>query len=121
MFKKKQKKEKEERLLDRKKRKTLKQRLKAMTYIQAALSLFVLSILLFLFCMWRSIATAGGAGLLIAFFGILSFIAALAGLIVTVYGHFFVRIEGKIKWIAGLATNGMMMVIMLMLYLVGIG
>lgn len=104
-----------------KKKKTFKDRIQALTYMQAALILFALSLLLFVFCLWRSITTGGGAGGLTAFTGILSFLAAVIGICVTLYGHIAVKLEGKINWIAGVVTNGMMAVIMLMLYISGIG
>jgi|GEM_PF-961544 len=103
------------------KKKKLKDRIQALTYMQTALFLFVLSLLLFVFCLWRSITTDGSAGALIAFTGILAFLVAVIGICVTLYGHFAVKLEGKINWIAGVVTNGMMAVIMLMLYISGIG
>ena len=39
----------------------------------------------------------------------------------TLYGHFVVKMEGKIKWGVGLATNGVLVVVLLLLYLSGLG
>lgn len=103
-----------------KKRKTLKEWLQARTYMQVSLTLFAVSALLFLLCLWQAIATAGTTGTGIALAGIISFGLAVWGLGVTLFGHFVVRMEGKIKWIAGIITNGMMMVIWIMLYVSGI-
>lgn len=120
MWKKKEKRTAEERWLDRRNKKTLQQRLEKVTYMQASLTLFGLSVFLFLLCLWRSVATGGTAGMGIAFIGLLAFFTALAGIGVTLYGHFIVKIEGRIKWIAGVATNGMMFIIMVLLYGSGI-
>ena len=123
MFHKKDKKRKAmpERRLDRRRKKTLSQRMANVTYMQASLTLFGLSLVLFGVSLWRAVATAGTAGVLIALPGFLSFFAALAGFLVAIiYGHFVVRIEGKIKWIAGITANGMMLVILVLLYLAGL-
>ena len=122
MFHKKDKKRKAmpERRLDRRRKKTLSQRMANVTYMQASLTLFGLSLVPFGVGLWRAVATAGTAGVLIALPGFSSFFAALAGFLVTIYGHFVVRIEGKIKWIAGITANGMMLVILVLLYLAGL-
>ena len=103
------------------KRKTLKEWLQARTYMQVALTLFTISVLLFLLCLWQSVATAGNIGIGIALAGILSFAFAVGGVGVTLFGHFVVRMEGKLRWYVGLITNGAVAVIMLLLYISGIG
>ena len=108
-------------LKKKKKRKTVKDRFAALTYMQASLSLFAVSLLIFALCIWRSAATGGGAGLLAALGGILGFAVACAGLGVTLYGHFAVRMEGKLSWKIGILCNGGLALILLLLYLSGIG
>lgn len=105
----------------RKKRKTLKERLRSLTYMQTALTIFAVSLAALGFCLWRAIASNGTSGIVAALVGIFSFILALIGLSVTLYGHFVVRIEGKISWLAGVFTNGTLLVITILLYLSGLG
>ena len=71
MFHKKDKKRKAmpERRLDRRRKKTLSQRMANVTYMQASLTLFGLSLVLFGVSLWRAVATAGTAGLLKLFCG----------------------------------------------------
>ena len=104
-----------------KKRKTVKEWLQARTYMQVALTLFTISVLLFLLCLWQSIVTAGNIGVGIALTGVLSLALAIGGVGVTLFGHFVVRMEGKLRWYVGLITNGVMMAILLLLYFSGIG
>ncbi len=107
--------------LHKKKRKTLRQRLASMSYMQASLGFFSASVLTFAFCLWQVISSRGSSGLVVALVGILSFILAIVGIGVTLYGHFVVKMEGKIKWGVGLATNGVLVVVLLLLYLSGLG
>lgn len=108
-------------VLKKKKKKSVGDRFASMTYMQASLSLFTVSLLIFALCIWRSAATGGAAGLLAALAAILGFALACAGLGVTLYGHFFVRIEGKLSWKIGILCNGGLALILLLLYLSGIG
>ncbi|WP_434311572.1 hypothetical protein [Hominifimenecus sp. rT4P-3] len=105
----------------RKKGKTIKEKLRSLTYMQVSLTLFVVSLLALVFCLWYAISSNGMSGTLVALVGILAFFAALAGLLVTLYGHFAVGIEGKLHWIAGAFTNGTLLVITFLLYLSGLG
>ena len=107
--------------LQRKKRKTLGQRLSSMSYMQASLAFFGAGLLALVFCLWRAVASGGAAGPVAALLGILAFILALVGLGVTFYGHFVVKMEGKIKWGVGLGTNGALAALTLLLYLSGLG
>ena len=107
--------------LHRKKRKTLRQRLASMSYMQASLALFAAGFLALIFCLWQVVASRGGSGLVVALVGILSFILALVGIGITLYGHLVVKMEGKIHWGVGLATNGALAAFLLLLYLSGLG
>ena len=105
----------------RKKRKTLGQRLSSMSYMQASLAFFGAGFLALVFCLWRAVASRGTSGMVVALAGIFAFIMAVVGLIITLYGHFVVKMEGKIKWTIGLGTNGVLAALMLLLYLSGLG
>ncbi len=107
--------------LHRKKRKTLRQRLQAMSYMQASLSFFAAGLLALAFCLWRAVSSRGGSGLVVALVGILAFILAIVGIGVTLYGHFVVKMEGKVKWGVGIAANGVLAAFLLLLYLSGLG
>lgn len=105
----------------RKKGKTIKEKLRSLTYMQASLTLFAVSFFALVFCLWYAISSNGGSGILVALVGIISLFLALSGLLVTLYGHFAVGIEGKIHWIAGIFTNGTLLVVTFLLYLSGLG
>lgn len=107
--------------LHRKKRKTLRQRLASMSYMQASLTFFAAGFLALVFCLWQVVASRGSSGLVVALVGILSFILALVGIGITFYGHLVVKMEGRIPWGVGLATNGVLAAFLLLLYLSGLG
>jgi len=101
------------------KKKTIRERMAAMTYMQASLGLFAASLLMLVICLVHSVQSHGNTGFLTAGLACLAFLVACGGLAVTCYGHFVVRMEGKVNWIAGIITNGTLVLIMLILYISG--
>ena len=88
--------------------------------MQVAMTLMILSALLFVFCVVQAILTGGAVPVWTGLLGILSFFAAAAGLAVTLYGHFVVRVEGRISWLAGLLPNLFLILVTLIFYIGGL-
>ncbi len=101
------------------KKKTLRDKLRSLSYMQVSIALFSVSAVLLILCVVLAVVTAGTLGLIFAWAGIFSLLISLAGLIVTLYGHFAVGMEGKLKWKLGAILNGSVFVIGLALYIIG--
>ena len=102
------------------KKKTLSEKLRNLTYMQVSLGLFVFAAVLLILSLVLAFVTGGDAGWVAALAGIISMLLSLAGLIVTLYGHFAVGMEGKIKWKLGLILNGAVFAVTLALYIIGL-
>ncbi|MBQ7248344.1 MAG: hypothetical protein IJS22_09685 [Lachnospiraceae bacterium] len=102
------------------KKQTVLERLRLLSYGTVALALFIFGLLLFAASLTVSIVTAGSAGLYTGIMGILAFFSAVAGILVTLYGHFAVRMEGRIKWLAVLIPNSILAGLLLVLYVIGL-
>ena len=102
------------------KKKSLSEKLKHLTYMQVSLTLFAFAAALLILCLVLAFVTAGNVGWVAGLAGIVSVILSLAGLIITLYGHFAVGMEGKTKWTLGLILNGVVFVISLGLYILGL-
>ena len=92
---------------------------KYVTYVQIAMTLMIVSAVLFLFCVIEAVLTAGDVPRWVGLLGILSFLSALAGVIVTLYGHFIVRVEGKVPWLAAFLPNLFLVLLTLIFYIGG--
>ncbi|MCD8078659.1 MAG: hypothetical protein LUE63_09880 [Lachnospiraceae bacterium] len=101
-------------------KKTWAERLQSVTFMQAALSLFALAILLTVLCLAWAISSNGQAGWPVILAGFLILFLSAAGVGVTCYGHFSVEAESKIPWKVGLYTNGTVVVLMAAIYILGI-
>ena len=104
--------------MDRKK--TLRDRLSGLTYMQTAAGFFALSLVLTGVCIWRAVATGGAIGWGITLAGFLAFAAAAAGAGVTLYGHFSVGMDSKTHWLWGLIPNAVLAALFIILYIIGI-
>lgn len=102
------------------KKKTLSEKLRDLTYMQVAMALFVFAAVLFILCIALSLATGGQVGWIAAAAGLVALVLSLAGLAVTLYGHFAVGMEGKLNWKWGLFLNGAVFVLLLALYILGL-
>ena len=108
----------DERLLDRKK--TLGERLRNLTYMQAAMSCFGVGTALFVLSIVLSVTTKGDVGIPEAICGIAGFLFGAAGLGITLFGHFIVGIEGKTDWKVGLYCNLLLILLTAGLYVLGL-
>lgn len=102
------------------KKKTLSERQKNLTYMQVSLGLFAFAAVLLVLSLVLAFVTDGGAGFVAALAGVVSLLLSAAGLAVTLYGHFAVGVEGKIKWKLGVILNGAVLAVTLALYLLGL-
>ncbi len=100
-------------------KKTLRELLQGMTFMQTAMALFAAEILLLAAAMIWAVATAGNAGWPVSLMGILVFLFGCAGVAVTLYGHYTVEAESRINWKVGLYTNGACAAAILILTVVG--
>lgn len=98
---------------------TLRQKLKSLTYMRTALLLLTVSVFFFAVGIAISVIMGGQGAAFIGIFGIISFFVAIAGVCVTLYGHFVVQIEGRFSWLVGLLPNAGMALFMLILYVSG--
>ncbi len=101
-------------------KKTWAERLQSVTFMQAALSLFALAILLIVLCLVWAVSTNGQAGWPVILAGFLILLLGGAGVGVTCYGHYSVEAESRIPWKVGLYTNGAVVVLMAAIYILGI-
>ena len=102
------------------KKKGLSERLGNLTYMQVSLTLFGFAAVLLILSLVLALVTGGEVGWIAATAGLAAFLLSLIGLIITLYGHFAVGMEGKISWKVGLFTNGAVVLITLALYIVGL-
>ncbi len=102
------------------KKPSLRERLQKLSYGSVSMGLFVLAALLFTACIVLSVIQAGKAGLYIGIMGLAAFAASLIGTLVALYGHFAVRIEGRIHWLAALIPNAALALILAALYITGL-
>lgn len=102
------------------KKKSLFERLSMLSYGVVALSLFCLAFVLLTVSLIIAIASSGTAGVYVGAMGLIAFIACVVGVLVTLYGHFAVQIEGRIKWLAALIPNAALALLLLVLYILGL-
>ena len=101
-------------------KKSLSEKLQHLTYMQVSLTLFAFAAVLLILSLVLAIMEPGETGWVAALAGIVAGVLSLAGLIITLYGHFAVGMEGKTRWFWGLITNGIVFAIALALYMIGL-
>lgn len=100
-------------------KKSLAERFQSISFMEAALAVFGLELVIFAVCLIRAVVTDGNAGILICILGYLAFFLSLLGIGVTCYGHYSVEAESKIPWKVGLYTNGTIAVLSVLIYIIG--
>ena len=96
------------------------EKLQELSFMQTALALFALEVILFLGALGWAVATGGNAGWPVSILGILILLLGAGGIWVTLYGHYTVEAESTIDWRIGLYTNGAAVAGMLILTIVGL-
>ena len=101
-------------------KKGLLKKLKSVTYMQASLGLFAVSLILTLVLSVRAVVTNGGLTLLEGFLGIVALILSAAGLLVALYGRFILKEKIRPDFRLGVLLNGLLMFWLVFLYFLGI-
>ncbi len=101
-------------------KKGLLKKLKSVTYMQASLGLFAVSLILTLVLSVRAVVTNGGLTLLEGFLGIVALLLSAAGLLVTLYGRFILKEKIRPDFRLGVLLNGLLMFWLVFLYFLGI-
>ena len=101
-------------------KKSLSEKLKHLTYMQVSMTLFAFAAVLLILSLVLAFMMPGEVGWIGGLAGIVAGILALVGLIITLYGHFAVGMEGKTKWTWGLILNGIVFVVCVVLYVIGL-
>lgn len=102
------------------KKKSLSEKLKNLTYMQAALTLFAFGAALLVLSLVLAFVRVGDVGWVAGLAGLVAALLSLIGLIITLYGHFAVGMEGKTKWFWGLILNGIVFAACAALYVIGL-
>ena len=98
----------------------LLKKLRSVTYMQASLGLFGVSLILTLVLSVKAVATNGGLTLLDGFLGILALLMSAAGLMVALYGRFLLREKIRPDFRIGVLLNALLMLWLVFLYFLGI-
>ncbi|MBQ5953245.1 MAG: hypothetical protein IJL47_04295 [Lachnospiraceae bacterium] len=93
---------------------------RSLSYMTAAVLLFLAAFGLTVFVFVRAVTTGGNIGRLESALCLLSLIFAAAGVVIPLYGHFIVRVDGKADWRVGVAMNGLLLLALIFLYFLGI-
>ncbi len=101
-------------------KKRLKNKLDSITYMQASLGLFVLSLLLTLYLFIKAISGNGNLGLRDALLGMVALLASLTGFGLPLYGRYILKGQARPDYRLGLLLNGAMMLILIFFYFLGI-
>ena len=94
--------------------------LRSVSYMSASIGLFLFGLALLIYLLIRSIMTAGALGKAESSLGVIALIAGIAGYVIALYGHFIVRVESKGDWRIGAALNGVLTLLLIFLYFLGI-
>ncbi len=93
---------------------------RSLSYMTASAALFAVSFVLTAVLLVRAVRSAGGLGTAEGLLGIAALVAAAAGFVIPLYGHFIVREDGRADWRIGCALNGLMLLVLVWLYFLGI-
>ncbi len=93
---------------------------RSLSYMTVSLILFALSFILTAVLIVRAALTNGRITAAEGILGITALICSVLGFIVPLYGHFIVRIDSKADWRIGAAANGLLMLILVFLYFLGV-
>lgn len=92
---------------------------RSLSYVGAAVLLSAVSLVLLLTSVIISAAMGGEGGLAVSITGFLAMIAAIAGLLITLYGKFILKSQVKISWLAALIPGSILSAFLLTMYIVG--
>lgn len=101
-------------------KKSFREFMRGLSYMQASLSLFVLSLLLSLVLGIRAVISAGRVGYTEGALAFLALVLSIAGFVVPVYGHFIVKNDSRTDWRLGVLLNGLLMLFLTFIYFLGI-
>ena len=99
---------------------SLRERIRRITYMQTSLGLFILSLVIVLVLWIRSVASNGALTLFEGFLGVLALAFCLTGFAVPLYGRFVVKAPDRPDYRLGLLLNGILALILVFLYILGI-
>ena len=100
--------------------KTLIEKIKTMSYFKSALAVFALALLLIVIAIIISAGMSGQGNWIVGLLGIIAFGVACYGVWIAIYGHFFVQMDGKKRWLIALVPNLSLALILLIMYISGI-
>lgn len=93
--------------------------LQKLTFMQVVALLFLTGLLLFLFAFVRSVSTVGNAGLEISVAMLASMLLGLSGIILSMYGHRYIKVAGGIPYQAGVIGCGILVAANFTIFIAG--
>ena len=99
---------------------SVKKILRAVTYMQVSLLLFILAFLIAAVLFVRAVVSGGTLGSADGILGMLALVFSIAGFITPLYGRFVVHAEAKPDYRLGLILNGVLMLILFFFYFLGL-
>lgn len=100
-------------------KKSFSERIQDVTFMETAIFLFVLAVIFVLGGLIWATASGGNAGWPVILIGLIAIALGIAGILVTAYGHFSVGAESRLDWKVGIYTNGAVVLLMLIFYILG--
>ena len=100
-------------------KKSFSERIQDVTFMEMAIFLFILAVILVLGGLVWAIASGGNAGWPVILIALLAIALGVAGILVTVYGHFSVEADSRLNWKVGIYTNGAVVLLMVIFYILG--
>lgn len=101
-------------------KKSFSERIQDVTFMETALFLFIMEILLILGGIIWAVASGGNAGWPVILLALLAAALGIAGVMVTIYGHYTVEAESRVNWKIGIYTNGAVLGVIVIIYLLGV-
>ncbi len=100
-------------------KKSFSERIQDVTFMEMAMFFFILAALLVVGGLVWATLSGGQAGWPIILMALMALALGIAGIGVTVYGHFGVGAESRMNWKIGVYTNGGVIAVLVLLYLLG--
>ncbi len=101
-------------------KKKLIEKIHALSYMQASLGLFSVSLLILICLSVKAVSGSAALSYGDGIMGIVSLILSMAGFAVPLYGHFIVKAECRLDWRLGTVLNGCLMLLLVFLYGLGL-
>ena len=91
-----------------------------LTYMQVSTALFAIGVCILIGCLVRAVLTGGRTGTAEAVLMAVSQLLAICGILFTLYGHQYIGIEKKLSWKLGIALNGGLLAVHLLIIIAGL-